>query len=89
MPEVHMTRLKGQGVGPDSPSENFNNFHREKGEGGPSEPEAQPSSVQESIAVRPYPGRPIRAEVLDDWSAKVGTGSPVVTLVSVKAKNKQ
>ena len=87
MPEVHMTRMKGQGLGPDSPSENFNNFHGEKGGGGSREPEAQPSSVQESIVVRPYPGRPIRAEVLDDWSAKVG--SPFVTFVSVRDKNKQ
>ena len=58
-------------AGPDSPSEAFANFQG----GGEEEEEeeegmvAAPSSY--TTLQRPYPARPIRAEILDDWSAKV------------------
>jgi len=68
VPEVHMTAAQ---AGPDSPSEAFANFQG----GGEEEEEeeegmvAAPSSY--TTLQRPYPARPIRAEILDDWSAKV------------------
>ena len=49
--------------------EAFANFQGEEGEEEEQGMVAAPSSY--TTLQRPYPARPIRAEILDDWSTKV------------------
>jgi hypothetical protein len=75
VPEVAMQRPAGQ-AGPDSPSEHFGNFQQGADRrGGPGDQAAAGSRPGPALH-RPYPGRPLRAEVLDDWSAKVACPPP-------------